>query len=319
MSLSGHKISRRAALAAAAVTALSLVSGLAAFARPHQDAAAPAPAAAAPLPAAPKGVKHVFIISFDGGKPEVMKQSKMPNLFRMVKEGAVNWEAQTIFPSITLVSHTSMLTGVSPEKHKISWNDWRPEKGLVPVPTVFSLAKEQKLRTASFAGKPKFHHLHLPGSCDTFSVPAYAAKTVAKVAATHIEATKPNLCFIHFADSDGAGHKYGWGTEEQKKAFADEDEALKTIRDAIKRAGIEKESVVIMSADHGGHDKTHGTRMPEDMTIPWIAWGAGVKPGTIITAPVTTYDTTATALWLLGVPLPAEFDGKPVTTAFMVD
>ena len=35
-----------------------------------------------------------------------------------------------------------------------------------------------------------------------------------------------------------------------------------------------------------------------------------------ITAPVTTYDTGATALLLLDVPLPAEFDGKPVTQAF---
>jgi arylsulfatase A-like enzyme len=32
--------------------------------------------------------------------------------------------------------------------------------------------------------------------------------------------------------------------------------------------------------------------------------------------PVTTYDTAATALWLLDVPIPKSFDGKPVTEAF---
>jgi arylsulfatase A-like enzyme len=41
-----------------------------------------------------------------------------------------------------------------------------------------------------------------------------------------------------------------------------------------------------------------------------------VKKGFKITDSVTTYDTAATALWLLDVPLPAEFDGKPVATAF---
>ena len=71
-----------------------------------------------------------------------------------------------------------------------------------------------------------------------------------------------------------------------------------------------------MSADHGGHNKTHGTKSPEDMTIPWIVWGEGVKPGFKITAPVTTCDTAATALWLLDVPLPSNLDGKPVTSAF---
>jgi arylsulfatase A-like enzyme len=52
------------------------------------------------------------------------------------------------------------------------------------------------------------------------------------------------------------------------------------------------------------------------MNIPWIAWGKGVKKGEKIIAPVTTYDTSATALWLLGVPVPEHFDGKPVTSAF---
>src|SRR5207253_2768050 len=67
---------------------------------------------------------------------------------------------------------------------------------------------------------------------------------------------KPNLCFIHFADSDGAGHKYGWGSPEQIQAFAEEDLALKILRDAVDAAGIGKDSVFIPSADHGGHAKT---------------------------------------------------------------
>jgi len=50
--------------------------------------------------------------------------------------------------------------------------------------------------------------------------------------------------------------------------------------------------------------------------IPWIAWGKNVKRGLTITRPLMTYDTAATALWLLGVPVPRAFDGKPVTCAF---
>jgi arylsulfatase A-like enzyme len=73
---------------------------------------------------------------------------------------------------------------------------------------------------------------------------------------------------------------------------------------------------VILSADHGGHDKTHGTNSAEDMIIPWVVWGAGVKKNYTITAPVTTFDSAATALYALGIPLPAEFDGKPVLSAF---
>ncbi len=161
-----------------------------------------------------------------------------------------------------------------------------------------------------------FRHLNVPNTLDKFQIPAYSCKVVAAEAAKYIEAEKPNVCFIHFADSDGAGHAYGWGSPEQVKSFADEDEALKTVREAVKRAGIEKDSVFILSADHGGHAKTHGSNSPEDMTIPWITWGNAVQPGFEIKTPVTTYDTAATALWLLDVPVPAGFDGKPVVDAF---
>ncbi len=268
-----------------------------------------------PARSAPRA-EHVFIISFDGGKPEVMKKSAMPTLFEMVQRGATSWNAQTVFPSLTLVSHTSMLTGVQPARHKIMWNDWEPQRGLVGVPTIFKLARDSGYTTALFAGKVKFRHLNLPGSVDEFQIPSYDAKTVAASAAKHIVEKKPNLCFIHFADSDGAGHQYGWGSAEQIKSFADEDAALKTVRDAVRRAGIEGQSVFILSADHGGHDKTHGSNSPEDMTIPWIAWGAGVRPGFSINSAVNTCDTAATALWLLDVPVPANWDGKPVAGAF---
>lgn len=265
-------------------------------------------------------VEHVFIISFDGGggAPGVIERHEsMPVFKRLFAEGASTWSARTIFPSITLPSHTSMLTGVGPDKHKILWNDWKPDKGLVTVPTVFSLAKEKGLCTAMFVGKPKFKHLNLPGSVDLFFLPEPKgnAKAVAAAVAENLPKLKPNLCFIHFADPDSTGHKYGWGSPEQTTALIECDQALGTILDAIRKAGLADSSVVILTADHGGHDKTHGSAEQCDMNIPWVAWGRGVKPGSL-SSPITTYDTAATALWLLNVSIPADWDGKPVREAF---
>lgn len=261
--------------------------------------------------------QHVFIVSFDGGKPEVMKRSAMPITMAMAQKGAATWNAQTIFPSKTLPSHTSMLTGLQPAKHGVLWNDWIPSKGLIQVPTIFGLARQNGYTTAIFAGKPKFRHLNIPDTLDEFQIPDSKALVVARAAADYIVAKKPNLTFIHFADSDLAGHKYGWGSPEQIQSFADEDLALKILRQAVDAAGIAADSTFILSADHGGHDKTHGTNAPEDMTIPWIAWGAGVKAGAPISGAVSTCDTAATALWLLDVPVPDGWDGKPVESAFV--
>jgi predicted AlkP superfamily pyrophosphatase or phosphodiesterase len=281
--------------------------------------------------------EHVFIFSIDGGKPAAIGQSAMPVLKRLAAEGAYTWDATTIFPSITLPSHTSMLTGVTPEKHHILWNSWKPRKGVVGVPTIFAEAKKAGFSTAMFVGKEKFRHLLQPGTVDEFEfgpnpvvqngapiVKTASAKTpstfpariVALTAARYIVERKPNLCFIHFPDPDTAGHKHGWGSPQQLKALADVDAALGEVLQAIDSAGIQQDSVLIITADHGGHRRTHGSKRPEDMHIPWIAWGKNVKRDYSITAPVNTCDTAATALWLLDVPCPDFLDGRPVTSAF---
>ncbi|WP_395742083.1 alkaline phosphatase family protein [Prosthecobacter sp.] len=287
-----------------------------------------------PTFAAPRA-EHVFIISIDGGKPAVIAESEAPVLKKIAAEGAVSWQASTIFPSITLPSHTSMLTGVGPDKHQILWNAFTPIKGPVKVPTVFSLLKaaDAMAVTGMFVGKMKFRHLWLKDSVDVFDfggpqsdAPVAGSpeiekdkkpsQTVAKQAAAWIKGKKPRLAFIHFPDVDTAGHKDGWGSPQQKEALKATDQALEQVWQAIKDAGIADSSVMIISADHGGHDKTHGLNIPDDMLIPWVVWGKGVKKNFTITPPVTTYDTAATALWLLDVPVPPEFDGKPVTSAF---
>lgn len=280
------------------------------------------------LPATEKPcAEHVFIISFDQGDPDLIQRSPMPTFHQMAAEGAHDWNAYTIVPSLTLPAHTSMLTGVGPQVHQVLWNGYETNRGIVKVPTIFSLAKQHGLVTAMFVGKEKFEHLLLPGSVDAFvwPQPEDDAKAVAKVFAEKVGTLKPNLCFIHFRDPDTAGHAHGGASPEKIQALADCDAALKTIKDAIAAAGLTSTSVIILTADHGSHDikdkdgntrGTHGSAETPDVTIPWVAWGKGVKKDFTITAPVVQYDTAATALWLLNVPLPENFWGRPVTSAF---
>jgi predicted AlkP superfamily pyrophosphatase or phosphodiesterase len=277
--------------------------------------------------------EHVVIISIDGGRPAVLQQSCMPNLQKLVSEGAHTCQATTTDPSTTLPSHTSMLTGVTPAKHKLRWNRWRPQKGAVRVPTVFALAKKAGLKTAMFVGKIKFQHLLQTNTLDKFSYVAtpsrsaadteqtFAASAVlppliARDAAAWLVREKPNLCFIHFAEPDAAGHRHRWGSVQQMQAFANVDAGIGMILQSLEAGDMTRKSVVIVTADHGGHGRRHGSKRPDDKLIPWIAWGEGVKHGLAIEQPVTTCDTTATALWLLQVPQELSLDGKPVQAAF---
>ncbi|MGA4643372.1 alkaline phosphatase family protein [Limisphaera sp. 4302-co] len=287
-------------------------------------------------------VAHVVIVSMDGAAPWVLRHTSMPVLHQLYREGAATWDAETIRPPVTLPSHTSMLTGVHPSRHRITWNDWRPTNGVVRVPTIFAAAKRAGLTTAMFVGKEKLQHLFQPGTVDHFdyggevlagarispdgtagedcytTVPdeSRRARSVARRAAAYIRQNRPNLCFIHLADPDVVGHKHGWGSPEQRRCLQDVDAALNEILGAIRRAGLRRNTVLIVTADHGGHGKGHSSDVPENVRIPWIAWGADVRNGTELNEPISTCDTAATALWLLDVPSPGPLDGRPVRVAF---
>ena len=237
----------------------------------------------------------------------------------MMREGAHAREARTILPSRTLPSHTSMLTGVQPEVHGITWNDERIRvEGRVAVPTVFTVAEEAGLHTAAFFGKAKFRHLILPGAPRDVEAPrgseVVLAPRIAEEVLHYLSFRRPHLLFVHLSDPDLAGHSLGWMSGGYWWAVRRADAAVELIRQAAVRA-YDGDVVVIVTADHGGDGRSHGSDADEDVLIPWIAWGRGVVPGEIPCV-VGTTSTAATTLWLLGIPVPGEWDGTPVEAAF---
>lgn len=272
-------------------------------------------------------VDHVVIISIDGCRPDLLLRCDAPTLRELYRGGAYSFWARTTPNSITLPSHTSMLTGVSPRKHGIEWNRDLPLARPVysNSPTIFYAAKRAGYSTGMAAGKSKFDFLAVPGTLDFESIPEKSTgkdTDVAREAWKIITSAQPNLMFVHFPGVDNAGHKYGWGTPEQAEAVAQADRAVARVLDAISDAKLEDRTVVIISADHGGAGKNHGPDDPRCRHIPWIASGPGVKKGIDLTTDETleirTEDTFATACWLLGIPLDPRLDGKPVTAAFQL-
>lgn len=65
---------------------------------------------------------------------------------------------------------------------------------------------------------------------------------------------------------------------------------------------------VIVTADHGGHDRTHGTDSPEDMTIPFIIKGKDFKPGE--KPEISIKDIAPTVAKLLDIAPDQAWEGK---------
>lgn len=274
-----------------------------------------------PIPA----VEHVLIISIDGLRPDCALLVDMPNLRSLLKQGAYTFWAKTTAVSITLPSHTSMLTGVIPNTHGIEWNRDLPFKDPVysKVPTLFEMATMAGYSAAMVAGKSKFSALAKPGTLTWFVVPD-EAKATNEVVVAHaveiIEKKKPDLFFVHFPDVDTVGHAKGWGSPEQHACIEKTDRQLGELLGALDRAGLRGSTFLIISADHGGAGLTHGADDARSRHIPWIAVGPGVRKNFDLTRSavleVRTEDTCATACYLLGLPQAPYFDGKPVMLAF---
>jgi len=262
----------------------------------------------------PPRASRVLILSIDGLRPDAISLAPMPNLMALMQNGAYSLTAQTVHPSVTLVSHSSMLAGLCPDKHGVDWNDYEPEKGYAIGTDLFDLAHANGLRTVMYVGKEKLRQVTEPTSTDNFVF----INNRDLVITEQLLADFPQdfgVLFIHFPTPDWMGHEYGWLSPEQLSVIQHADEALGQILGALDARDLRAETLIIISADHGGHDTTHGSRMPEDMTIPWIASGPGIQPMQL-NAPVHTMDTAATAAFALGLPIPPEWDGVPVYEAF---
>jgi arylsulfatase A-like enzyme len=328
----------RARTALGRVAARRLLAGALAFVVAGGTAVVPvacAPAArlrsapAVPAPAGPAGggptrvARHVVIVSIDGLRPDAIARFRAGTIQRLIREGSATLDARTILPSKTLPSHTSMLTGVPPDRHGITWNDDAVVgRGLVPVPTIFAVARARGLHTAAFFSKAKFRHLMVPGTLDYAQAPRgwwktwRAGRTVHDVRRYLEGGARPHLLFVHLGEPDYAGHTFGWMSWVYGRAVRTADGALAGVLAAADAAYGRGGYTLLLTADHGGHRRTHGSADSLDVTIPWAAWGAGVAPGAALGSGIRTMDTAATALWLLGVDRPADWVGRPVDRAF---
>lgn len=290
-----------------------------------QSDAAPPASSSNGIPArSPEGARtqHVVVISIDGLRPDAIDSAPAPTLQRLRREGAVAVRARTIVPSITLPSHASMVSGVEPRVHGITWNDWRvDQRGTITVSTMFSIARRAGLATALVGSKPKLAHLGNAAALDFLVLPPPGddmwrwEHVVNSAVLVMREDPAIELMLVHLGEVDAAGHGSGWMSADYRAAVAAVDSGVAEIvaeADAVFGAG---KWVLILTADHGGRWRLHGSSAPEDAEIPWIAWGEGIRRGEI-PRPVRTTDTAPTALYLLGLEAPRSWTGRAVREAF---
>lgn len=92
------------------------------------------------------------------------------------------------------------------------------------------------------------------------------------------------------------------------------DENLGRVREKIAEMGIEDETLIIFTSDHGSHFKTRNGEYKRSCHdgcthIPMVAYGPGFKGGKVVDDMVSLIDTPATVMKAAGLEVPEDFAG----------
>lgn len=104
--------------------------------------------------------KYVIVISFDAVSEEDLEfLSKKPNFSKLIKNGALIKNVESVYPSLTYPAHATIVTGKYPKNHGVINNtvldfkndnpDWYWYRKYIKGDTIFDLAEKSGMKTCS--------------------------------------------------------------------------------------------------------------------------------------------------------------------------
>ncbi len=119
--------------------------------------------------------KYLVVISYDAfSEDNWEKANKLPNLSKLIKNGAFTTKLKSVYPTLTYVVHTTMVTGVYPKKHHVYHNNplqpfvrdkdqrWFWYRSDIKAPAIYDKLKEYKMTSAGLlwpvSGKASIHY-----------------------------------------------------------------------------------------------------------------------------------------------------------------
>ncbi len=253
-------------------------------------------------------MKKVILISIDGMRPDGFLQCGNPFIHDMMREGSYTLNARTVTPSVTLPCHTSMFHSVPPQRHGITTNLYIPFAR--PINGLFEQIKMHGGISAMYYGWEPLRDVARPESLKFSSyVNAYMENAtdaaLTDLALERIEKSHPDFVFLYMVETDEkGGHDHGWMSDEYLACINAAVENVKRVYEAVG-----DEYTVIVTADHGGHDRSHGTELPEDMTIPMFFLGERFEKGCALDG-VSILDLAPTIADVMGIRRAPEWEGK---------
>lgn len=271
--------------------------------------------------------KHVVLVGLDGWGAYSVEKADMPNVKKLMAEGAYTLKKRSVLPSSSAVNWASMYMGAGPELH--GYTEWGSQTPDLPsrivdedgiFPTVFGLLRRSDPKAeigciCEWAGI-RYVCDTLALNYDKFVTEKPQNPATAKYAVEYIKSARPALVNIVFDEPDHVGHADGHDTPAYYKKLNELDGYIGQIIQAIKDAGIWDETIIIVTADHGGIKKGHGGKTMQEMETAFIISGKGIKKGYEFTESMMQFDCASTIAYIFGLKQPQVWIGRPMKQVF---
>lgn len=273
-----------------------------------------------------KGVDNVVLIGADGFGAFMLTEhaDKLPNLSALMARGSSTLEMRSVLPSSSAVNWASILMGAGPELHGYTeWGSKTPEvvsrvlteKGTFPDIVYLTRQKYPTAEIGVFYGWEGIGYLF-----DTIGVSTNVLVKddveLSQRAVKYLADKKPKLSFFYITEPDHTGHTTGWNSPDYVAMCQKVDAHVGEIVEGIKKAGMEKNTIIIFVSDHGGINTGHGGKTMVEMQVPYIVVGPNVKQGYKIEESMMVYDNSGTIAYILGLDQPQVWLARPAKSIF---
>lgn len=257
-------------------------------------------------------MNKVILISVDGMRPDGFLTCKNPYIEQMMKKAYYTLDGKTVCPSVTLPCHMSLFHSVPPQRHGITTNLYLPMAR--PINGLFEQLHAARKICAMYYGWGQLRDVATPATV-TFAQCINARRSgidssdtaLTDSALERIRESKPDFVFLYMVETDEkGGHDNGWMSDAYLSRISI---AVDNIRRVIEECG--DEYTVIVTADHGGHDRCHGTEAPEDTTIPMFYFGKQFEAGKCFSGG-SILDIAPTIAKIMDIEPADEWEGTPV-------
>lgn len=250
----------------------------------------------------------VLLVLVDGLRPDSIPLCPHPFLQAFLQSCTYTLHGLSVMPSITLPCHMSLFHSVLPSRHGIMDNTYH--RPVHHIDGLFEVLKHQKKTCHFFYTWSELRDLCLPGSlaksmlCNYYIYGVQADCEMCDYAIRSLENEKPDFIFYYTGNTDEVAHKYGWMSEEYLEAVALASQNVEKLFRTLPN-----DYSMVLTADHGGHARTHGLNIPEDMTIPIAFYGAPWQRGRELDS-IRLIDIAPTIAAMMGCTPSADWDGR---------